>query len=82
MVSGASCRGDISRDEARGLSKGRGGFPALCVLNSWVYMVGSIQIVDICFPISRRAIKYKSHNDDHRAASRAYTVGNSEMVKG
>lgn len=37
--------------EAFILFKGRGGLFRLCVNNSWVYMVQSIQIDTICFPI-------------------------------
>lgn len=39
-----------------GLSKGRDGLAGFCANNSWVYIVGSVQIDTICFPISRLAI--------------------------
>ena len=62
VMSGANCRGDIIGPRPFGLSKGRGGLGGFCVNNSWVYMVGSVQIDTICFPISRLAIEYKAHN--------------------
>lgn len=52
-----------------GLSKGRDGLGGFCANNSWVYMVGSVQIDTICFPISRLAIEYKAHNQRQRARS-------------
>ncbi|MEQ2162009.1 Paired box protein Pax-6 [Goodea atripinnis] len=39
-----------------GLSKGRGGLAGFCANNSWVYMVGSVQIDTICFPISHSGV--------------------------
>lgn len=64
-----------------GLSKGRDGLGGFCANNSWVYMVGSVQIDTICFPISRRAIEYKAHNQRQRARSTLGTWGNSAMIK-
>ena len=64
-----------------GLSKGRGGLGGFCVNNSWVYMVGSVQIDTICFPISRLAIEYKAHNQRQRARSTAGAWGNWAMIK-
>lgn len=60
------CRGDIIGPRPFGLSKGRGGLGGFCANNSWVYMVGSVQIDTICFPISRPAIEYKAHNQRQR----------------
>lgn len=64
-----------------GLSKGRDGLGGFCANNSWVYMVGSVQIDTICFPISRLAIEYKAHNQRQRARSTLGTWGNCAMIK-
>lgn len=64
-----------------GLSKGRDGLGGFCANNSWVYMVGSVQIDTICFPISRLAIEYKAHNQRQRARSTPGTWGNCAMIK-
>ena len=69
VMSGANCRGDIIGPGPLGLSKGRDGLGGFCANNSWVYMVGSVQIDTICFPISRLAIEYKAHNQRQRARS-------------
>lgn len=69
VMSGANCRGDIIGPGPLGLSKGRGGLGGFCANNSWVYMVGSVQIDTICFPISRLAIESKAHNQRQRARS-------------
>lgn len=64
-----------------GLSKGRDGLGGFCANNSWVYMVGSVQIDTICFPISQLAIEYKAHNQRQRARSTLGTWGNCAMIK-